>query len=212
MNQYTSWEAIQKSQREGLPPTVDPTLVGPAATVPRIRREYGARDQINSRAWDFFHATPPTNISTADLQKAGAPVLYDMKPIASRINNVQYRLQPSYMPDPPRGTTTSDDLGVAPPSGTVAPPSTTFSGSFYTQRLDAGGSDARNMIRELRSAVVEDNRELSTDADRHLTQRQFSDRWLPLKAATDAQSLQAYDLLRPRLDDWRNAWAGDDKS
>jgi len=42
------------------------------------------------------------------------------------------------------------------------------------------------------------------DTDRSLTQRQFQDRWLPPKTGTDIQSLQAYELLRPKQDDWRN--------
>jgi hypothetical protein len=64
--------------------------------------------------------------------------------------------------------------------------------------LDAGGFDARNTIRELRGAVTEDNRELATDNDRKLIERQFYDRWLPAKAAADAASLEAYELLRPQ--------------
>jgi hypothetical protein len=72
------------------------------------------------------------------------------------------------------------------------------------QRLDADGDGSRNIIRELKSAVFEDNRELATDTDRSLTQRQFQDRWLPPKTAVDIQSLQAYELLRPKQDDWRN--------
>jgi hypothetical protein len=56
----------------------------------------------------------------------------------------------------------------------------------------------------MKAAVYEDNRELATDTDRSLTQRQFQDRWLPPKAAADIQSLQAYELLRPKQDDWRH--------
>ena len=85
----------------------------------------------------------------------------------------------------------------------MRPPPNTFSQNPYTQRLDAGGSDARNMIRELRGAVVEDNLDRQVDQDRLLAQRQFYDRWLPAKTAVDASSLQAYELLRPRQDDWR---------
>jgi hypothetical protein len=69
--------------------------------------------------------------------------------------------------------------------------------------LDAGGFDSRNIIREMRGAVVEDNRERQIDADRMLTERQFYDRWLPARAATDAASLQAYELLRPKQDEWK---------
>lgn len=196
------WAAFEQDRTIGVPSTFDPTA-GPGCSGVRIRREVLARDSINSRAWDFFHATPPMQVSSEGLRTKQGPLHMDMMPISSRLNTVQYRIQPSYMPDPPRGAATADSLGIAPAPGPIPVPPTTFSTNPYTQRLDAGGSDARNMIRELRSAVQEDNRELQTDADRALTARQFTDRWLPPVAAADAGSLQAYELLRPKQDDWR---------
>lgn len=209
------WASLQADRLAGgaaaLP---DPSLVGPACGGLRIRREGAARDVINSRAWDFFHATPPTQVASADLESharsVGRAVYMDMNPINSRTSDVKFRLQPEYMPDPPRAPPRTGDLGVPGVAGADKAPSNKFSENYYTQRLDAGGSDARNMIRELRSAVTEDNRERQVDADRALAQRQFYDRWLPARAATDAASLQAYELLRPRQDDWRSAYAGDD--
>ena len=195
---YARWNAIENEKRVGLPPIMDPTVLPTSATILRIRKEEQARDVINSRAWDNFHATPPPEISSDHLKTNGRPVYYDMNPICSRTNTVQYRIQPQYIPDPPRAATTSKDLGNAPPADAVVPPANTMSGNPYTQRLDAGGFDARNTIRELRGAVVEDNRELATDSGRRLIERQFYDRWLPAKVATDASSLEAYELLRPR--------------
>jgi len=58
-------------------------------------------------------------------------------------------------------------------------------------------------MREFRGSVVEDNRERANDTDRSLTQRQFTDRWLPQMSAADAQSLEADELLRPKQDNWR---------
>ncbi len=210
------WAALQSERLEGAPAMYDPTAMAtPLCGGVRVRREYGARDAINSRAWDFFHATPPTQTSSDNLiKRSGAegkpPVYMDMNPIPARTNTVKYRLQPEYMPDPPRAAATAGSLGVPPPAAATRLPPATFSTDYYTQRLDAGGDDSRNMIRELRSAVTEDNRERQVDADRALAQRQFYDRWLPARAATDAASLQAYDLLRPKQDNWRNAYAGDD--
>lgn len=152
----------------------------------RIRQEYVARDQANSRAWDFFHATPPTQISSTDLQTKNAPVHMDMNPICSRLNTVQYRIQPQYIPDPKKG-----EPYVKPGQYSTNP---------YTQRLDAGGADARNMIRELRGAVTEDNRESQMDADQKLIERQFYDRLL---TGGEPPSLKAYELLRAKPDDWR---------
>ena len=199
------WTAYEKDRRLDAPAPYDPTA-GPNCTgALRVRREYNARDAINSRAWDFFHATPATAVSADGLRNKDGPVHMDMNPIASRTNSVQYRLQPEYIPDPPRGAMTSESLGVPPASGAVVAPPTSFSQTPYLQRLDAAGSDGRNIIREMRSAVVEDNREREVDSTRRLTERQFTDRWLPPKAATDAQSLQAYELLRPKQDDWRSS-------
>lgn len=201
---YMKWEEMEREKRAHVPAMYDPTAFQPTCQVLRVRQEYNGRDAINSRSWDFFHATPPTQISERGLQTKNAPVYMDMNPICSRTNTVQYRIQPSYVPDPPRGATTADSLGVPPPPAAIEAPSDKFSGNAYTQRLNAGGQDARNMIRELRGAVVEDNRERGVDAARALAARQFNDRWLPPRAAADLASLQAYDLLRPKQDDWRD--------
>ena len=127
-----------------------------------------------------------------------------MNPIPSRTNAVQYRNQPEYIPNPERGPATAESLGVPPPAGPIKAPAKEFSQNPYMQRLDADGDGSRHIIRELKSAEFEDNRELAIDTDRSLTQRQFQDRWLPPKTAVDIQSLQAYELLRPKQDDWRN--------
>jgi hypothetical protein len=194
------WAEYEKEKRAFAPALHDPTTMPGACGGLRVRREYAARDSINSRAWDFFHATPPTQTASADLQR---PVYMDMNPICSRTNTVQYRNQQEYFPDAPRASTKAGDLGIPPPAAGMTPPPSSFNSNPYTQRLDAGGDDSRNMIRELRGAVVEDNRERQIDASRLLTERQFYDRWLPPVAATDAASLQAYELLRPKQDAWR---------
>lgn len=200
---HAKWDEIEREKRFGYSSPPDPTIIVPQNVV-RVRKEYIARDMINSRQWDFFHATPPTQIATANIDPKN-PMYMDMKPIPSRTNAVQYRVQPEYIPDPPRGTTKSSDLGIPPLPAKVEKPPGSFYGNSYTQRLDSEGSDARNMIRELRGAVTENNTENQMDADRLLAMRQFSDRWLPPKTGTDIASLQAYELLRAKPDDWRNA-------
>jgi hypothetical protein len=40
------------------------------------------------------------------------------------------------------------------------------------------------------------------DASRQLAERQFYDRWLPQKTAVDIASIEAYELLRPKRDEW----------
>lgn len=201
MNPYSKWEEIEREKRAFMPAIHDPTAFQPSCQVLRVRQEYNGRDAINSRSWDFFHATPPTQISEHGLQTKNAPVYMDMNPICSRTNTVQYRIQPSYIPniDP------DPNPAREPTRHELAPPPENFSANPYTQRLNAGGQDARNMIRELRGAVVEDNRERGIDSARALAARQFTDRWLPPRAAADLASLQAYELLRPKQDDWRTS-------
>jgi len=198
------WQAITHDritgQERALP---DPTTMAPGISGLRIRREFTAREAINSRAWDSFHATPPTAISTDMLKTKNEPLYMDMNPINSRTNTVQYRNQMQYVPDPVRGST-SVTSGIAPPAAPPTAPPPTFSQNPYLQRLDATAEDARNIIRELRGALVEDNRERANDSDRSLVQRQFVDRWLPQMAAADAAGLEAYELLRPKQDQWRS--------
>jgi len=197
------WDAITKERITGMERELpDPTTMAPGLSGLRIRREFTAREAINSRAWDSFHATPPTAISSDQLFAKGGPQYMDMNPIASRTNAVQYRQQMQYIPDPPRGSTSASS-GIAPPAAPAQPPPLLLSLNPYMQRLDAAGEDARNVIREFRGAVVEDNRERANDSDRSLVQRQFVGRWLPQIAATDASSLEAYELLRPKQDEWR---------
>jgi len=198
------WDAYERSKRFGYPGLHDPTAAPQTCPILRVRKEYNARDAINSRAWDFFHATPPTQVSSSNLQR-NPPAYMDMNPIPSRTNAVKYRNQPEYIPDPIRGPATAESLGVPPPAGPITHPTKEMSQNPYMQRLDAQKDGSRNIIRELNAVVYEDNRELSVDTDRSLTQRQFMDRWLPPKAATDINSLQAYELLRPKQDDWRTA-------
>jgi hypothetical protein len=185
------------------PALPDPTLLRPECPIIRIRKEPNAHDMINSRAWDFFHATPPTQVSSSNLQR-NPPAYMDMNPTLSRTDKTKFRLQPEYIPDPERATTTSAMLGNAPPPGPIRFPPKKMSLNPYMQRLDPEGEGSRNIIRELRSAVYEDNRDLDVDTDRSLVERQFIDQWLPPKTAIDIQSLQAYELLKPKQDDWRN--------
>lgn len=176
----SKWQQIQSERNIGFPPVPDLTAFqGPVCTALRIRKEPNARDFMNSRMWDSFRVTPPTQVSADMLQVKEGPKHMDMNPIPSRRTTQQFRMQPDYMP-----------------STTL--PAQENSTNPYLQRLDAGGSDTRNIIRELRGAVVEDNRERDVEANKRLTERQFVDRFMPPKMAADASSLEAYELLRPK--------------
>jgi hypothetical protein len=174
------WQNIQSERNLGFPPIIDPTqFAGPQCSGLRIRKEVNSRDYMNSRMWDSFRATPATQVSADMLQEKNGPNYMDMNPIPSRKSVQQFRFQPEYMP-----TTT-----VPPKENSTNP---------YLQRLDAAGSDSRNIVRELRGAVTEDNRERDVEANKRLTERQFIDRYMPAKMAADINSLEAYELLRPK--------------
>lgn len=179
--EYSRWQQIQTERTVGFPPLVDVTQISvPVSSVDlRIRKEPNSRDFMNSRMWDNFHATPPTQVSSDMLKTKNAPVYMDMNPAPSRKTTTQFRAQPEYMP-------------------TTEQPTDKNSTNPYLQRLDAEGSYSRNIIRELRSAVVEDNREKDVEANKRLTERQFTDRWLPQKASADISGIEAYELLRPK--------------
>ncbi len=174
-----TWADLQPMAGSQFPPVRDPTSMGiPACSALRIRREQNGRDFMNSRMWDNFHATPPTQTSPQAVRED--PRYMDMKPEGTRKGVGNYRFQLEYMPD-----------------NKVPDPSKNSQNPFL-QRLDAAGSDGRNIVREFRDAVVEDNRERDLEASKRMADRQFQDRWLPPQVAEEAAAIQAYELLRPK--------------
>jgi hypothetical protein len=177
----SKWEQLQPMMAgQGFPEVQDPTQMEiPTCSALRIRREQNGRDFVNSRLWDNFHATPPTQVSSDQLKSSADPKYMDMNPIGTRKATGQFRHQLDYMPD-----------NALPPTKNSTNP--------FLQRMDAEGSDARNIVRELRDAVNEDNRERDVEAAKRIAERQFADRWLPPQVAEEAAALQAYELLRPK--------------
>jgi hypothetical protein len=186
-NQTTGWN----------PPVQDPTQIKiPISASARIRFEPNTRDAINSRIWESIqYDTKSPN--TAEISTANNPVFFDMNPINSRTSNNNYNQQTQYFPDPPRPAAGAGAAGAA---GATAAPN-----KGYLQRLDAV-NDARNIPREMRGAVNEDNREQDIDASRKLAERQFNYRFLPAEQAAPVAALQAYELLRPKTDDYHKTF------
>jgi hypothetical protein len=153
--------------------------------------------------WDNFHATPPLFVSSADLKTNSIDNnrFMDMNPISSRTNIVDYRRQISYIPDNIIKTNPSGLTEISR-SNTISYelPPTLPSSNPYLSRLDPAGDDSRNIIRELKSAVVEDNRDRMLDSSRLMIERQFSSsRYLPKKIVDSASEMMAYELLRPKV-------------
>lgn len=181
----SKWDELQQmttsSPGANFPPLKDPTEMDvPACSALRIRREQNGRDSVNSRLWDNFHATPPTQTSSDHLKTTSDPKYMDMNPVGTRKNAGQFRHQLDYMPD------------------NNVPSAAKNSQNPFLQRMDAEGSDARNVVREFRDAVTEDNRERDVESAKRLADRQFADRWLPPQVAEEAAALQAYEMLRPK--------------
>ncbi len=77
-----------------------------------------------------------------------------------------------------------------------------LSQNSYFDKFDVAG-DSRNVVRELRSAVTEDIVDRGVRESQKLLQREIQSRWLPPQFAEDNQldSLQAYELMRPKIND-----------
>jgi len=184
------------------PPLNDPTQINiPISASARIRFEPNTRDAINSRIWEGIqYDTKSPN--TDEIVAAANPVFLDMNPINSRTASNNYNQQSQYFPDPPRPSTGPNTLPAATKGGPSLDPG--FKNP-YLQRLDAV-NDARNIPREVRGSIHEDNRERDVDAARILSERQFNYRFLPAETAANVAALQAYELLRPKTDDYNKTF------
>ncbi len=87
----------------------------------------------------------------------------------------------------------------------------TLSANPYFEKFDVAG-DSRNVVRELRSAVSEDVVDRGVRESQKLLQREIQSRWLPPQYAEENQldSLQAYELMRPKMND-NQTWYRDSK-
>ena len=199
-------------------PVFDPTLVGrpegnafrkeeknPATDfvgteVPqngvRIRMEPNIRDAMNARMLEGSQFTAARNITPSD-----GPIVQDMNPISSRRTVASYKQAMEFFPDVEPVIKSG---GVVPQTAPMqAPPR--FMDNPYLQRQDAVG-EPRQIIRELKSAVTEDNRELYLNNSQKLANRNFSHFWIPQQEEEVLKNanLQAYELLKPKLDDFSN--------
>ena len=185
------WDTLSQEMRRGTPPLNDPTKINiPVSASVRIRVEPNSRDAINSRIWESLkYGVKEPN--SEEIQSASGPVFQDNNPISARNSINNYNQQPQLFSDPVRNN-----------SGITVPASTN---NTYLERLDAV-NDGRNFGREMRAAVYEDNRDRQADASKVLAERQFTHRFLPEQEAASIQSIQAYELLRPKTDDYSRTY------
>lgn len=148
----------------------------------RSRREISTRDAANLRRVELWQTDAPfLQMNRPDL--GAAPILLDMNPTNSRSLDNKGYLQNKPM-------TAGQDSFTQNPY---------FEG--YAPQFDS-----RNAVRELRSAIHEDNFDKGVRESRQLLSRTFTTQWLEPTHIKDKNldtlnSLEAYEQLKPQMDD-----------
>ena len=154
----------------------------------RLRMEPNNRDAMNARMLEGSQFTAARNMTSGD-----KPIVQDMNPIDSRRGVNSYKQAAEFFPDADTKT------GIQP----QAKEPERFMQNPYLQRLDAA-NEPRQIVRELRSAVTEDNREKYLDLSQKIANRNFTHVLIQGDQAMVQQvtNLKAYELLKPKLDDF----------
>lgn len=183
-------QAFRKEERSVLnEPVVTET---PALTAGiRIRVEPNSRDAMNSRILEQMPFTAARNITPNDILKSNKPLVQETNQIDSRRGINSYKQAIQFFPDADTQT------GVQP---RMKQPER-FMQNPFLQRLDAQ-NEPRQIARELRSAVTEDNREKYLDLSQKIANRNFSSVLLEAAEEEKLVNLTAYELLKPKIDDF----------
>ena len=161
----------------------------------RLRAEPNTRDAMNSRILEAMPYSAARNIVPSDILNATKPLVQDTNPIDTRRSVGSYKQATEFFPDREPIRTAS---GIMPQTAPLKRPEP-FMQNPYLQRLDAA-NEPRQIVRELRSAVTEDNREKYLDLSQKIANRNFSHMWVP--DTVQMANIQAYELLKPKLDDF----------
>jgi hypothetical protein len=155
----------------------------------RVRRETGTYDTINARQFESWQASVPVLQGSSDERDVFEikPTYYDMAPQSSRTDKRNYRQSQPYV-------TKAPSLAMNP----------------YFDRYDPT-RDPRNMIREVRNSVYEEKEaDRGLEESKRLTSRGYMSRWMPEGASQEdlQASLQAYEVMRPKVDDIHDDYLG----
>ncbi len=148
----------------------------------RSRREINTRDAANIRQFEHWQTDAPyLQMDRPDL--SGAKILSDMNPTNSRSLDGKQYLQN-------RPMKAGQD---------------SFQQNPYFQGY-APEYDSRNAVRELRSVIYEDRFDKGVRESKTLLGRTFTTQWLEPNYVKDnnlntLNSLEAYEKLKPRMDD-----------
>jgi hypothetical protein len=160
--------------------------IPPAKMQLRVRRETGTYDTINARQFESWQASVPIVQGTSEGVEV-KPQVYDMAPQSSRVDKRDYRQAQPYV-------ATAPSLAMNP----------------YFDRYDPT-RDPRNMIREVRNAVYEEKEsDRGLEESKRLTSRGYMSRWMPEGSSQEdlRASLQAYEVMRPKVDDIADDYRG----
>jgi len=181
-------QAFRKEERSVLNESV---VTEVPTTGVRIRVEPKSRDAMNARILEQMPFTAARNITPNDILKSNKPLVQEMNPIDSRRGINSYKQAVEFFPDADTKT------GVQPK---MKQPER-FMQNPFLQRLDAQ-NEPRQIARELRSAVTEDNREKYLDLSQKIANRNFSSVLLEAAEEEKLVNLTAYELLKPKIDDF----------
>ena len=167
-------------------PTIEISNMPMPQFIPRSRREDVTRDTANAR--------------NLELQRSSAPIQQSF-----------FRPEPSTSAFGPKISTRYDDqIGLssrnqAPtsiPAPMFDPAGPKLVGNVFFDQY-APEYDPRNVVRELRGSVKDDKMVRGEMESKRILSRGFSSRYVPEGFAEQNQlnSLQAYEQLRPKIDD-----------
>lgn len=167
-------------------PTVKISAVPLPQFIPRSRREEVTRDTANAR--------------NLELQRSSAPIqqaFFRPEPSTSGFGPkvaIQYNDQ--------NGMTSRSQQPFSTPSPAFDPAGPKLVGNVFFDQY-APEYDPRNVVRELRAAVKESKSVRGEEESKRILSRGFSSRYVPEGYAEQQQlnSLQAFEQLRPKLDD-----------
>lgn len=159
----------------------DPVQLSPPQMQLRARRELPTRDAVNVRKVEHWRTDVPNpRANVVDTSKKG--VTYDMSPTFSRnLDSELFRQSQLFVTD-------GSQLQQNP----------------YFQKYDIT-NDPRNVARELQAAVVETKAPRSENESQRMYARSFQHRYIP-EPTTNAvidEALQAYDKLRPKMNNMK---------
>jgi hypothetical protein len=163
---------------------MEPIRIGPTPQLvlnefsARNLREKPTRDVVNAREYLRWNADVPYRAPPAN----NAPVFYDMAPLSSRSQDRSAFMQ-------------------SQPFIVDAPP---YQNNPYFTKYDIT-SDPRNIVRELRTAVVENDFEKGESESEKMYSRGFDSRFIPVKKeeALKKKALDDYEFLKPKMDDFK---------